>query len=279
MPSHQTFLLSSPDYYKSETKPVNPESARHQWESLKHHIEKYKVNVKVVSGSPKLIDSVYITDTVLIINDFAIIARYHKQSRRGEEELVADYLKHKLKLRIRYLPKEDGLYYEGGGDTRWSHNFTHLWIGYGGGRTTLKGIEAVTSILKEELGIHAPQVHKIKINDRKTFHLDLALLPLPNNRVLYYPTLAIQSINELETVFGKKNMIRVPEKYFFACNSVWIDETHILIPKLPFSDYRQWMAKATGMKVDEVDVSEFHLGNGSVQCMVLRMWNIPITHN
>jgi hypothetical protein len=26
------------------------------------------------------------------------------------------------------------------------------------------------------------------------------------------------------------------------------------------------------MKIDEVNVSEFHLGNGSVQCMSLRWW-------
>ena len=271
----QTFFLGSPEFYESESNHiiVNKEKANEQWERLKKHIESHDINVKVIPGSKKEIDSVYITDSALIINDFAIMARYHKVSRRGEELITAEYLK-KYGLRILYLPDEDGLYYEGGGDTRWSHNFRHLWIGYGGGRTTLKGIDAVINILKKELGPKCPIVHSLRIEDRKTFHLDLAFLPLPNGKALYYPTLSKAAISQIESEFGKKNVIKVPSKYFFACNSVWIDEKNILVPKLPYNDFRQWMYKATQMKIDEVNVSEFHLGNGSVQCMVLRWWHI-----
>jgi N-dimethylarginine dimethylaminohydrolase len=270
----QTFLLGSPEYYKSETCEVDKEKAKEQWQRLKEDIESYDITVKVVPGSPKQFDSVYITDTALIINDFAIIARFHKVSRRGEEKLLVDYLKDKYNVRIRYLPEEEGLYYEGGGDTRWSYDGKHIWIGYGTGRSTLKGIDAVEKILKEELGPRAPIVHKLRIDDRKTFHLDLALLPLPNGRVLYYPTLSPSAIKQLESVFGKKNMIKVPIKYFFACNSVWLDEKNLLVPKLPYADFRSWMYNATKMKIDEVNVNQFHLGNGSVQCMILRWWTI-----
>jgi N-dimethylarginine dimethylaminohydrolase len=205
------------------------------------------------------------------------MARFHKVSRRGEEKLLAEYLKEKLNLRIIFLPEEEGLFYEGGGDTRWSHNGRHIWIGYGGGRSTLKGIEAVEEILKKELGSCAPIVHKLRIENRKTFHLDLAFLPLPNGRVLYYPTLSLAAVQQIESVFGKKNVIKVPSKYFFACNSVWVDEKNIIVPKLPYEDYRQWMYKATQMKLDEVNVNQFHLGNGSVQCLTLRMWQIPMS--
>jgi hypothetical protein len=38
---------------------------------------------------------------------------------------------------------------------------------------------------------------------------------------------------------------------------------------------KQWMTNATKMKLDEVNVNQFHLGNGSVQCMTLCMWQIP----
>jgi hypothetical protein len=60
----------------------------------------------------------------------------------------------------------------------------------------------------------------------------------------------------------------------YACNSVILDEKHLLVPKLPHYDFRQWMYKTTRMKIDEVNVSEFHLGNGSVQCMILQMRTI-----
>jgi N-dimethylarginine dimethylaminohydrolase len=270
----QIFLLGSPDYYKSETHPVDNKKAKEQWQRLKSHIEAHGVTVKVVPGSPSEADSVYITDAAIIVNNFAIISRFHKESRRGEEKLLAEYLKEKTNLKIIYLPEEEGLYFEGGGDTRWSHNGRHVWFGYGGGRSTLKGIEAVEKILKEELGSCVPIVHKLRIEDRKTFHLDLAFLPLPNGRALYYPTLSHAAVQQIESVFGKKNVIKVPSKYFFACNSVWVDEKNIIVPKLPYVDYRQWMYKATQMKLDEVNVNQFHLGNGSIQCLTLRMWEI-----
>jgi N-dimethylarginine dimethylaminohydrolase len=271
----QTFLLGSPEYYKSETQAVDTEKAKEQWQRLKKHIESHNITVKVVPGSSSEADSVYITDTAIIVNDFAIIARFHKVSRRGEEKILAEYLKEKTSLKIRYLPDEEGLYFEGGGDTKWSHNGKHIWFGYGAGRSTLKGIEAVEKILKEELGSCAPIVHKLRIENRKTFHLDLAFLPLPNGRALYYPTLSHAAIQQIESVFGKKNIVTVPSKYFFACNSVWLDEKNLLIPKLPYDDYRHWMYNATQMKLDEVNVNQFHLGNGSIQCMVLRWWHIP----
>jgi N-dimethylarginine dimethylaminohydrolase len=268
----QTIFLGSPDYYQSDTTTIDIDKAKEQWQRLKKHIESHDVIVKVIPGSKKEIDSVYITDAALIINDFAILARFHKASRRGEEILVADYLRSHYGLRIRHLPEEEGLYYEGGGDTRWSHNCSHIWFGYGVGRSTLKGIEAVEKILKEELGDKAPTVHTLRIDDRKTFHLDLTFLPLPNGRALYYPTLSQAAIKQIKSVFGEKNVVKVPAKYFFACNSMWLDEKNLIIPKLPYENYRKWMYEATQMKIDEVNVSEFHLGNGSIQCMSLRWW-------
>jgi N-dimethylarginine dimethylaminohydrolase len=267
----QTFLLGSPEFYEANTQEVNKQLAEKQWQRLKTHIESHNIDVKVVPGSNKEIDSVYITDAAIIVNDFAIIARFHKPSRRGEEEIVADYLKKTFNLRLRYLPKEEGLYFEGGGDTRWSHGGKHVWFGYGGGRSTLKGIEAVAKILKEELGPKCPIVHPLRIEDRKTFHLDLAFLPLPNGRALYYPTLSPAAVKQIESVFGAKNVVKVPSKYFFACNSVWIDEKTLLTPKLPYDNFRDWMYNATNMKLDQVNVSEFQKGNGSIQCMILRM--------
>lgn len=266
----QSIILGSPDYYNSETTPVDIKKAKEQWQRLKTHIESYDINVKVIPSSKNETDSVYITDTAIIVNNFAIISRFHKISRHGEEKNTAKYLEDRLGLKIIYLPEEDGLYFEGG-DTRWSHNGGHIWFGYGAGRSTLKGIKAVEEILKKELGTNLPIIHKLRIEDKKTFHLDLAFLPLPNGRALYYPSLSLAAIKEIEYVFGKQNIIKVPSKYFFACNAVCIDENNILIPKLPYNDYRQWMYKATKMKLDEINVDQFHLGNGSIQCMVLRI--------
>ena len=272
----QVFFLGSPHFYSSENSEVDSQKATEQWHDLERHIMSHGIRVDVVPGTKKLYDNVYISNTALIINDFAIISRFHKASRRGEEELTAHYLQTKMGLRLRYLPEEEGLYYEGEGDSVWSHHGKHLWIGYGVGRSTLKGIDAVERILQEELGMEAPIVHRVKLEDRKTFHIDLALLPLPNGRVLYYPTLSSSSLKEVQDVFGKKNVIRVPLRYFYACNSVWLNHSTILTPKLEIPGFKEWMQEVTGMTVVPVDVSQFHLGKGSVHCMILRWWKLPI---
>jgi N-dimethylarginine dimethylaminohydrolase len=273
----QTYLLGAAEFYESTDKDFNKQKAEEQWQRLKAHIEGHDIVVKVVPGSPKLIESVYLTNAAIIVNDFAIMARYHKPSRQGEEKILAAFLKDMMGIRPIFLPDEPGLYFEGGGDARWSHQNQHVWFGYGANRSTLKGINAVIRILKEELGPNAPIVHKLRIDDKKTFHLDLAFLPLPNGRALYYPTLAAAAVKQIESVFGAKNTIKVPSKYFFACNSICINDKHILIPKLPYSEYRQWMYKATEMKLDEVNVNQFHLEDGSIQCLILPILNIPIT--
>jgi len=280
-----TFILGSPEFYNVEEagglNELGKKKAEEQFLRLEQHIESHGITVEVVPGDKEHYDSVYITNSALIINDFAIMARYSKPSRRGEEKLLAPYLKNKLGLRLRYLPNEDGLYFEGQGDCKFSHNNTHLWIGYGVGRTTLKGITAVEKILKEELGTNAPAIHPLRINDRVTFHLDLCLLPLPNGRVLYHSTLSKPAIRQLEYAFGEENLIKVPMKYFYACNSVVLDDKTLLTPRLG-GDYRGWMYNAINsksgtskMKLDEVNVNQFHLGKGSVQCMILNMFQIP----
>jgi N-dimethylarginine dimethylaminohydrolase len=268
-------LLGSPEYYGVEEGEIDLAKAREQFLRLKAHIEKHDYKVKVVPGQKPWYDSVYITNTALIVNDFAIIARFGKPQRRGEEEITANYLKNTLGLRLRYLPDEEGIYFEGNGDCKFSHNNTHLWIGYGTGRTTLKGVAAVEKILKEELKHLTPIIHPMRIIDRKTFHIDLCLLPLPSGKALYHSTFSPAAKKELEKVFGEKNLIKVPAKYFYACNSVVLDEKNILTPRLG-DDFRHWMYNATKMKVDAVNVSQFQEGNGSVQCMVLNVFEVPL---
>jgi N-dimethylarginine dimethylaminohydrolase len=271
-----SILLASPFEYKSETGVADYRLAQEQFRELKHTIEKHDVSVKVISSkrNSDLIDFVYVSNSALIINDFAIIARYSKKSRRGEESVVAEYLK-KHGIRCIELPDIAGLHFEGAGDCRFSHHNTHLWIGYGTGRSTRKGIDAVRRILRKELGDKVPIVHAIHIVRPITFHIDLCLLPLPDGRMLHHrSSFSPEARDELYSVFGKSNCINVPNKYHFGCNSVVVSDTEILAPVLPFPEYKEWFQTTTRMNVDFVDVSQFHIGKGSISCMCLRMFAI-----
>ena len=277
-----------------------------------HHIPVHVIDAKTVDPKYPDLVFVSNSALILRGSKVAILSRYANPERQGEEERVGAYLKHVLGYKVISLPDIKGLYFEGQGDTRWSspplvvrHSLMalpqgsyqpeagwHLWMCYGG-RTTKAGIEAVTKVIQAEatkLGtlmaepygnaspplvarIMPPTIHTLHIVDKKTYHLDLCFMPLINGRVLFHDSsFSVASRKEIENHFGKDKIINVPMKYMNACNSVQLNEKTLLIPKLG-DGCRQWMHEKTGMRIEEVNVGEFHLAGGSVSCMVLPLWS------
>jgi N-dimethylarginine dimethylaminohydrolase len=285
-------VLASPEFYdvKYSINPltnrnslVNKEKAMEQFERVKSHFIKHKIPVhvldaKIADPTGKFPDLVFVSNSALILRGWptkvAILARYANPERRGEEARCAAYLKHILGYKVLSLPEQDGVYYEGQGDSRWSHDGKDLWLCYGADRTTKSGIQALKNIiLKEALEANwvPPNIHSLQMVEKKTYHLDLCFLPLPNNRLLLHESsFSAASRKEIRNYFGKENTLHVPLKLLYACNSVWLDKKHLLIPKL--AECRQWMYRGSGMKIEEVNVDQFHLAGGSVSCMVLALW-------
>lgn len=289
-------VLASPENYRisyainpltNKKSVVDLKKAMAQFVRIKARFESHGIPVHVIDAGiadPQGIypDFVFVSNSALILRGWptkvAILARYAHKERRGEEQRVGAYLKYVLGYKVISLPEKEGLYFEGQGDARWSKKAdgsTHLWMCYGSGRTTQAGIEAVRSAIMEEANtIHwqPPTIHVLHMVEKKTYHLDLCFLPLPNMRVLLHSTsFSTASNKEIANHFGKTNVIGVPLKYIYACNSVWLDTKTLLIPKLD-AGCRQWMHEATGMRIEEVNAGEFHLAGGSVSCMVLPCW-------
>jgi len=279
-------VLASPEYYdvkysinpltnkKSE---VNKEKAMKQFRALVQQFRKHRIPVHILDPSPNYPDLVFISNSALILRGWpkkvAILARYAKPERRGEEGLAGNLL-HSLGYKVISLPDESDLHYEGQGDSRWSHQGKDLWLCYGTGRTTKKGIEAVRNIILNEAmesNWLPPTIHRLHIIEKKTYHMDLCFLPLPNNRVLLHETsFSNKSRMEIINHFGREMTIHIPLRYIYTCNSVWLNESHLLLPKLPWSE--KLIEQKTSMICNEIDVSEFHLAGGSVSCMVLALW-------
>ena len=285
-------VLASPEHYKiryvinpltNTNSTVDPTKAIEQFNKLKGRLESNHIPVHVIDSNiadpeGKYPDLVYVSNSALILKGWptkvAILARYAHPERRGEEERVGAYLKHILGYKVISLPDREGLYFEG--DTRWSNNGKDLWMCYGTGRTTLAGIEAVREAIMGEATLNSwppPTIHVLKMIGRITYQLGLCFLPLPNGRVLLHCTSFSPGSNKIiVNHFGKKNCVSLPLKYLYACNSVYLDEHTLLIPKLP--GCRQWMYAVTSMKIIEVNVEQFHMAGGSVACMVLPLWSL-----
>ena len=284
-------VLASPEFYDvkyainpltSNKSVVDKKKAMEQFEKLKTHFTKHNIPIhildtKVVDPQGKFPDLVFVSNSALILRGWptkvAILARYANPERRGEELACGTFLK-TLGYKVISLPEQEGLHYEGQGDSRWSHEGKDLWLCYGTGRTTKSGIQAVKDIiLKEALEAKwiPPTIHTLHIVEKKTYHMDLCFLPLPNHRVLCHESsFDAASRKEIRNHFGKDKTIHVPLKFLYACNSVWLDEKHLLIPRL--HDCRSWMYNSSKMKIEEVNVDQFHLAGGSASCMVLALW-------
>lgn len=210
-------------------------------------------------------DFTFVSNAGLFITDSIFIpSRFHVKERREEEDVAAAWVSAHHGTVIR-LPEEEGLYFEGQGDCRWSHGGTRLWIGFSAGRTTRKGAEAVRSILKP-MGITVTPLH---IRDPRTYHLDLCLCPLPNGRALWHSGSFLPAGKESLRAAFPKGLIDVPVKNTYGCNCVVLDARTLLTPRLADSQFRSWMAQRTGMRIVDVNVSEFQKAGGSVSCMVL----------
>lgn len=290
----EAVVLASPDFYDVKyainpiTKvgpPINKKEVSDQFEVLKqsfikHNIKVHVLDAKIADPKGEFPDLVFISNSALILRGWptkvAILARYAHPERRGEEIKVGAFLRDKLGYKVISLPEEENLYYEGQGDSRWSHDGKDLWLCYGAGRTTKSGIAAVrAAILKEALEANwmPPSIHALHIVEPSTYHLDLCFLPLPNMKViLHEKSFSAESRKEIRDRFGKENVIDVPLDFLYACNSVWLTHTHLLVPKLEGN--KTWKYTGSNMKTHSINVDSFHLAGGSVSCMVLALWKL-----
>ena len=65
----------------------------------------------------------------------------------------------------------------------------------------------------------------------------------------------------------------MPVRYSWACNSVFLASGAggaLLVPRDGAEGYRAWLRSATGLRIVEVNISEFQKAGGGVSCMVLR---------
>jgi N-dimethylarginine dimethylaminohydrolase len=290
----EAVVLASPDFYNVKyainpltnlKEPLDKERAIKQFEELKKTFIKKNIKVhildaKIADPHGQFPDLVFVSNSALILRGWptkvAILSRYANPERRGEELKVGAYLKDILGYKVISLPEETNLYYEGQGDSRWSHDGKDLWLCYGTGRTTKSGIAAVRdAILKEALEANwmPPTIHSLHIVEPATYHLDLCFLPLPNLKIILHEnSFSTESIKEIKDKFGNDNILNVPLKFMYACNSLWLNNKDLLAPKLASS--KKWAYTGSNMKIHKIDVDSFHLAGGSVSCMVLALWKL-----
>ncbi|MDQ4051971.1 MAG: arginine deiminase-related protein [Actinomycetota bacterium] len=241
---------------------VQPDPARAmgQWQHLVATLRDLGARVDVLTQRPDAPDMVYAMNLGLAV-----------RRPTGEQHLVLSHMRHPQR-RMETPSARDWATGQG-----WSTSYVgrdgvgaHLEAGdafaFGGALLVGYGPRTEKLALKHLAGDLGVRVHGVRITHPGMYHLDLAFCPLDERRAMICPdALDAESASALLDLVPEPLVLTEEEALStFCANSVVIGKT-IVMPGCPGrvrARLEEW-----GFDVVVVDVSEFHLGGGSIRCL------------
>ena len=230
-----------------ERTPVDLALADTQWENYVAVLEAYGFTTVEVEAADTHPDSVFIEDTVVILDGTAVITSPGAESRRGEITAVETAVE-SLGLDVARIELPGTL---DGGDVL--KVGTTVYVGRGG-RTNADGIRQFRSIAND-LGFTV-----VAVPVSRVLHLKSAVTALPDGTVIGYAPLV-----EHPELFER--FLAVPEESGSAV-VVLADDTVLMASSAPASAA---LIEDLGYRVITVDVSEFEKLEGCVTCLSVRI--------
>ena len=279
------YLTVAPDHFRVDYA-INPfmdvhhqpqaGRARSQWEHMVGALRGAGAEVEVLPGRPDAPDMVYAmnlglalssTDSDGHVRPAAVMSHMRYPQRRMEVRSAQPWFA-EHGFATSYVGRDGvGAHLEAGDAFAFGDA---LVVGYGP-RTE----ELALKHLASELDV---RVRGLRITNPGMYHLDLAFCPLDTTRAMVCPAAfdGASAAAVLELV-PKPLVLSEEEALTFCANSVVVGST-VLMPACP--DRVRGQLEAWGFEVVVVDVSEFHLGGGSVRCLtnpldVLRGRDLP----
>ncbi len=248
------------------TQQPDPALTRRQWDALVDAIRAAGGQVEVVEQRADAPDMVYAMNLGFVAErpegplvspsaGHVVMSHMRYAERRMETSTAAAFFAGRG-FSVSYVGREGvGAYLEAGDAFAWGDG---LVVGYGP-RTDELGLKALAT----ELGV---RVRGLRITHPGMYHLDLAFCPLDDRRAIVCPAaFDDESAAALLALVPEPLVINEEEALTtFAANSIVIGRT-VLMPACPSrvrAQLEEW-----GFSVVVVDVSQFHLGGGSIRCL------------
>ncbi|MBO0842417.1 MAG: amidinotransferase [Nocardioides sp.] len=238
----------------------DPQLARRQWEQLRTTIERLGGMVDVIEPRADSPDMVYAMNLGLAA-----------ELADGRRHVVLSHMRHPERCA------------ETRSAARWfaRHGFTTAHVGKDGvgpcfeagdafpfAGSLVTGVgprtdEAALKTLATELGV---RVLGVRTAHPAMYHLDLAFCPLDERRAIVCPeALAPESAAALLALVEEPLLITEEEATStFCANSIVLGD-HVVMPACP--DRVRAALEGWGYRLTCVDMSELHLGGGSVRCV------------
>ncbi len=230
-----------------ERSDIDLDLARRQWDSYVDVIEAEGFQTLAVQSADALPDSVFIEDTVVMLDRLAVITSPGAESRRAETTAVELAVKN-LGLRLRQIELPGTL--DGGDVLKVGRT---VYIGRGG-RTNAEGIRQFRAIAS------ATGFRVVAVPVSRVLHLKSAVTALPDGTVIGHAPLV-----EHPELFDR--FLAVPEESGAAV-VVLSDDAVLMAASAPLTAA---MLEDLGFRVVTVDISEFEKLEGCVTCLSVRI--------
>jgi N-dimethylarginine dimethylaminohydrolase len=238
---------------------ADPNLAARQWDQFQRLVSDLAevTSINAVAGLP---DLVFTANAALIYRGTAILSNFRCMERRPESAYFGEWLAADG-FEVHTLP--DGVFFEGAGDALFERGRDFLWAGHG-----FRSHASAKPFLEKWTGV---EVHLLKLQDPRFYHLDTCFCPLEAGHLLYFSA-AFDAVSNaaIEAKFPVDRRFDVQEEdaISFSCNAVNIGRWVIL--NRASERLKSWLT-ARGFQVTETSVSEFMKAGGATKCLSLRL--------
>ena len=248
----------------------DPLLAREQWLGLVAALRAAGAEVEVLEQRPDAPDMVYAMNLGFVVErpegrlvsssaGHVVLSHMRYAERRMETASAATWFAGRGHT-LSYVGRDGvGAHLEAGDAFAWGDG---LVVGYGP-RTDELGLKALAT----ELSV---RVRGVRITHPGMYHLDLAFCPLDDRRAIVCPAAFDEESAEALLALVPEPLVITEEEALttFAANSVVVGST-VVMPATADGSNARIVARLEewGFEVVQVDVSQFHLGGGSVRCL------------
>lgn len=232
---------------------VNAKKAMKQWEELVKTLESLSIKAEVIDQQPDVPDMVFATDQGIVRDGAILLANFRYPQRQKERVYYREWFReHGFRLRAlsNIFPFE-------GGDTLFFGDMLFVGTGF---RASVSSCEE----LAQKLGI---DVMPLRLVDPFFYHLDMGFLPIDSKTAFYYPpAFSKNSQNLLKRLVPNLLELSEEEVHAYAANSFVSGQDIVIASEVPISFHNK--LQQLGLKVHQVDVSEFKKAGGGIHCLI-----------
>jgi N-dimethylarginine dimethylaminohydrolase len=273
------YVMVRPDHFRVDyqinpfmdlAQQPDPALTREQWDGLVAAMRAAGAGVEVIEQRGDAPDMVYAMNLGFVVErpegplvsssaGHAVMSHMRYAERRMETSTAAAWFAGRG-FSVSYVGREGiGAHLEAGDAFAWGDA---LVVGYGP-RTDELGLKALAT----ELSV---RVRGLRITHPGMYHLDLAFCPLDDRRAIVCPSAFDEESAAALLALVPEPLVITEEEALttFAANSIVVGST-VLVPSSADGANARIVARLQdwGFEVVEVDVSQFHLGGGSIRCL------------